>query len=79
MLAPSVCSREDILDHMPPFLDNAITELELRAWTATGGEHVAVQHGVQRFELGFDVDALVRDTASSASASSTCSTRATIR
>jgi hypothetical protein len=64
VLAPSVCSREDILDHMPPFLDNAIAELRHRARRTGGGgggEGVAVQHGVQRFELGFDVDALIRD------------------
>jgi signal transduction histidine kinase len=61
ILAPSVVSREDILDHMPPFLDNAIAELEQRVRHPGGGERIAVKHGVQRFELGFDIDALVRD------------------
>jgi hypothetical protein len=64
VVAPNVVSREDILDHMPPFLDNAIAELQHRARApgdAGGGEQIAVQHGVQRFELGFDIDALVRD------------------
>src|SRR5690348_3917082 len=62
VLTPSVCSREDILDHMPPFLDNAIAELQHRARSeGGGGEQIAFKHGVQRFELGFDIDALVRD------------------
>lgn len=62
VLAPNVCSREDILDHMPPFLDNAIAELRERARSERGGgEQIAVKHGVQRFELGFDIDSLVRD------------------
>jgi hypothetical protein len=60
VLAPELVSREDILDHIPPFLDNAIAELEQRAHHP-GGERVALKHGVQRFELGFDVDALIRD------------------
>jgi hypothetical protein len=63
IVAPNVVSREDILDHMPPFFDNAIAELQHRARApgADRGEQIAVQHGVQRFEIGFDIDALVRD------------------
>lgn len=62
VIAPTVVSREDILDHMPPFLDNAVAELEQRAQHSSGGgERIAVKHGVQRYELGFSIDTLIRD------------------
>src|SRR5256885_82007 len=62
VLAPNLVSREDILDHMPPFLDDAIDELRQRTQhPGAAVPHVAEKHGVQRFELGFDIDALIRD------------------
>ncbi|MDB5217028.1 MAG: Chemotaxis protein methyltransferase CheR [Myxococcaceae bacterium] len=63
---PSGTSRSNVVDHIPFFLDEVIRELrghEPVRDTADASDvsSTARRHGEQRWELGFDIDALVRE------------------
>jgi signal transduction histidine kinase len=53
----------ELVDHLPQFLDEVIDVLfEADARTAaTGRTSTAARHGIQRFRIGFDLDAVVRE------------------
>lgn len=65
-LAPSNVGRSLLVDHIPTFLDEVIAELT-RASRArislevTDTSETARQHGMQRWSLGYDLDALLRE------------------
>ncbi|MDB4946969.1 MAG: Chemotaxis protein methyltransferase CheR [Labilithrix sp.] len=67
-MPPAETSRTNLTDHIPSFLDDVVRELGADADDAAHvpGErsHInttARQHGVQRWELGFDLGVLVRE------------------
>ena len=53
----------ELVDHMPTFLDEVTEALVHVDPEATGSERTstAAKHGIQRFRLGFDLDAVVRE------------------
>jgi signal transduction histidine kinase/CheY-like chemotaxis protein len=65
-LPPTGLSRSLLIDHIPQFLDEIVVELRrTRAvdaqQDATDASGTARQHGEQRWSLGYDVEALVRE------------------
>ena len=63
---PTGTSRSSVIDHIPSFLDDVVRELEgekpVRETQDVSDVSVAARrHGEQRWELGFDLDALVRE------------------
>jgi signal transduction histidine kinase len=54
----------ELIDHVPQFLDELIEALRLaeeEPAVAASQTSTAGQHGIQRFRLGFDIDAVVRE------------------
>src|SRR5947209_7773335 len=53
----------ELVDHLPQFLDELTESLRLQVEVASSPElsASAAKHGVQRFRLGFDLDAIVRE------------------
>ncbi len=63
---PSGTSRSGVIDHIPSFLDDVVRELRgetpVEATQDIEDKSAAARrHGEQRWELGFDLDALVRE------------------
>jgi signal transduction histidine kinase len=63
-LVPEPLAHAELLDHMPRFLDEVVTALE-EALEVPSAEKIvggsAAKHGTQRFRLGFELDAVVRE------------------
>jgi len=54
----------ELIDHVPQFLDELVEALRLaeeEPQLAAGRTSTAGKHGLQRFRLGFDIDAVVRE------------------
>lgn len=65
-VAPSGLSRPLLVDHIPGFLDEVVEELEQVANARSGEDAVdtsatARKHGKQRWSLGYDLEALIRE------------------
>jgi signal transduction histidine kinase/ActR/RegA family two-component response regulator len=65
-LAPPGTSRSLLIDHIPRFLEEMIAEASALAPLQAGDpamdtSETARQHGEQRWELGYDLDALIRE------------------
>jgi signal transduction histidine kinase/ActR/RegA family two-component response regulator len=65
-LSPQGTSRSLLIDHIPRFLDEIVTELErgvaLRmSQDAVDTSKIAREHGEQRWSLGYDLEALTRE------------------
>jgi signal transduction histidine kinase/ActR/RegA family two-component response regulator len=65
-LAPEGTRRSSLVDHIPRFLDELEADLErardVRMSDAAAGTNAtARQHGEQRWQLGYDIDGLVRE------------------
>ena len=63
---PSGTSRSNVIDHIPFFLDDVIRELRGETpvrdtQDVSDVSTTARRHGEQRWELGFDLDALIRE------------------
>jgi len=65
-VAPAGVSRPLLVDHIPRFLDEIVTELERAEPVRTKDDVVdtsatARAHGEQRWTLGYDLDGLIRE------------------
>ena len=63
---PATTSRTNVVDHIPAFIDDLVRALREtspvgEAEDVTAVSESARQHGIQRWEQGFDLDALVRE------------------
>lgn len=59
-VAPESITRIELVDHLPGFLDEVTTWLR-RSRAPTVPTDTAAEHGTQRFGLGFNLSALVRE------------------
>jgi len=65
-LAPAGVPRALLVDHLPTFLDEIVTELGLQhegrdSLDATDASITARRHGGQRWSLGYDLEAVLRE------------------
>lgn len=58
-LHPAATPRLELVDHLPSFLDEVARALRARESPETS--ETAIEHGVQRFNLGFSLDSVVRE------------------
>ncbi|RYE83459.1 MAG: GAF domain-containing protein, partial [Myxococcales bacterium] len=65
-LPPPGLGPVQLIDHIPGFLDQIVVELGRQAsartsWESADTSTMARQHGEQRWELGYDLEALIRE------------------